>query len=457
MTSALAIVAIVLSLSTSPAVIPNDQWSHKVPLILPLMSEPSIVELCLPQAVYSISGPSLSDLRVTDQEGREVPYMVEHSRSRLKPKRVEFSLSIFNRIYEPGKWSSADLDFGSRKSEPRNRLRIITRGTDFRRKVRLEASDDGQTWAMVYEGARLLHVPGKDRKKAFVRDIVSFEPNNQRYMRVTVFNSEGNPEIVDIQDVRAFHLEEARVEDSAIPLLTTISPDSMTIKQLKNNITEIVMDFGQKGLPQKMLYLDFAQKNFFRNYSLYGRNGKTRVITTRMEDNRVREKKNEEPWRHLISGVLYRYSDDRNRDQPLSISLRGSRYRYLRLLVRNRNNTPVTPMNPSITVYTHILSFSAKPYCQYTLWLGNADAKTPGYDLEHFIDRMRARGAIVAKTGTVVKNEDYTPSVIVVPWTERYHFLLWIVMLVVLGGLAYLVIRQMKLLSLKEETVDDDQ
>jgi hypothetical protein len=394
-----------------------------------------LVEFSLTPEVFNAGHTDLADLRVVDAAGRQVSYVVRTPVGRTE--RVPLEVRLYNRTYLPGKQSSVTADF-TRKAL-KNQIEVTTPGTDFRREALVEGSDDGESWRTVREHAFLFRVAGDGASSGYDKSIVALPDNDQRYLRVTVFTGTDDPERIDIQDVKAWRLVSEPPETVAAPIA------SMDVTQkTKDRVTEIVVDLGYRNMPLRELALRVSDRDFFRRVSVAGRERTERTVQVPMEDGSTRPKVVEEPWSEVSGGVIFRYSSGGNKDESLSLDLAGARHRYLRVRIENADDPPLGLEGASATRLQCYLAFEPRWKAPYTLYFGNADARRPHYDIEHYVDRLRSEGVTVAALGQAMANPTFGEGGKRAPWSERYGWAIWIALLGGVGVLALLVYRQAK-------------
>jgi hypothetical protein len=256
-----------------------------------------VVEFALEPEVYDLSRADLADLRITDGAGVELGYVVRTSSGTSTTEPV--ASRLYNRTYVPRKQSSVTADFGGRILK--NRIEIRTPGDDFRRKVMIEGSDDGEEWRTVLQSAFLFKVSGGGGQAGYEKNDAHFPDNDQRYLRITVHNGQDDPERVEIEDIKAMRSVSEPPETLPVPVAGLDRAENE-----KEKATLITLDIQFRHLPLYDLTLDFGDANFFRRVSVLGRNAVSRVVKTPVEEAHAREKTVEEPWVPIASGVVYR-------------------------------------------------------------------------------------------------------------------------------------------------------
>ncbi len=414
------------------------EWPHTAPIEAEGRPEAGLVEFALTPEVFDLSqGDLRADLRVLDRLGRETPYSISIGAPETITREVE-AVKVYNRSYAPGKQSTATVDFGRRFLK--NRVEIVTPGTNFRREVLIEASDDGLDWQEVREGAFLFRIAAGEDRPAYDKSTVSLPENNQRYLRLTVHNAPDDPDRVEIGAVRAWQLVRSPSETADVP----VRIEGPTEDE-EHDTTEIILDLGYRNLPLYEIAMRFEDADFFRRVRVSGRNYVERPVQVEMEDGGVREKLVEEPWHEIARSGVYRYSSGDELDESLTVGLNGAAYRYLRVRVENGDDAPLGFLGAGVTRLVHRVAFPPRGQGPYALYVGNPDARRADYDIAHYVDRLRREGVHPATLAAVTANPVFGKER-ELPWSEQYRWLIWVVLLAVVGVLAWLVIRQARAL-----------
>jgi hypothetical protein len=404
------------------------EWSHRADVQLAGEPEAGLAEVPLPPEVLDIARSDLADLRLVDAAGRQTPHTVRVARG--STRRVELRADLLNRTYRPGESSSATVDFG--REVLKNRLEVDTPGTDFRRRVQVEASDDARSWQVARAAAFLFRI---SRPHGYEKNEVAIPENDQRYLRITVYNASDDPERVQIRSVRAWqrtHTPAAEV------LLETVRTE--VIQQREDRRTDITLDLGHRNLPLARLELDFVDANFFRRAEVFGRERLQEVVETPREQAPPVRETREAPWRYITAALLYRYSAGDRADESLTVDLDPAQYRYVQVRVHNQDNPPLALRAARVTRFETYLAFEPRGPGGYTLCLGNPEARKPLYDLPRYADRLRRQGIVGATVGPLQPNPLYGEGGEGPPWSERHRGIIWIALLVaglVLGLLIY--------------------
>src|SRR5262249_50455668 len=105
-----------------------------------------LAEVRLPWELFAFSNAGLSDLRLIDTRGQEVPYILqaEHGAKRSEPHEAR----IVENSFAVGKYTQIVADLGA-DAPSYDRVRIETPLTDFIVWTEVALSDDAKTWRIV--------------------------------------------------------------------------------------------------------------------------------------------------------------------------------------------------------------------------------------------------------------------------------------------------------------------
>lgn len=405
-----------------------------------------LVEFALTPDAISQARGDLGDLRLTDGAGEIVPYVLRVDRGQAgKPIAYE-PARTYNPLYVPGKQSSVTVDFGS--TATRTEIDVLTPGTNFRRRVMVEASTDGQSWQVLRKSDWLFNVAHENGQYAKSR--VALPDNDFRHLRVTVFHAPDDPAELPIEKVRARYLR------STPPVTAEVEVDSIAVTENpKLKVTEIQADLGFEKLPLCEVALAFEDEQFMRRVEVLGRDSKTLTITQLVENAPARKRQIEAPWRSLGGGVIHRFdglttsrpdsAGGRELSANLSLPLTGG-CRYLKLLIYNGDDAPLKVVNAGLTVrrLQQYVAFQAKAAGPYKLYVGNEKAPAPRYDLSHFADRLRAEGVTKATMGLAAPSPSFAPPEKMIAWSERHKGAIWGAMIFLGLVLVFMVGRQLR-------------
>ena len=426
----LAIICWVGIATSANAAIDLTGWNWQRPIDIRTSS--GFVRLVIPPEIFNESQASLDDLRVIDESKRLVPHVIHWGRVK-ETQRVEWQPArMLNATFVPGKYATVIADFG--ETAEKNRIMVSLSGQNYRRRALLEGSNDSKVWEGVAEDLWLFDVslPGQN----FKVDTIQFPTNNFRYLRLTVYHMTDDPRRITIEAVKsAFRRTEMEKELASVPVRhMAVSHDD------KNNQTILEFDLGFRNLPVASLQFEITTPYFYRGTELLGRNdSKERV--PRKTETRWDTIEQDVPWKSVYRGVLYRVQHKQRISESLKVEGISAPYRYLQLRIFNGDNPPLKLDRVSMVRRDTSLVFEAQPGQGYTLIGGNPKAREANYDLVKSIQGIDDLTLPMVSLGpsTVILHKEQIP-----PWTERHSTLLWIILVLAVGMMLILIVRNLK-------------
>ena len=128
--------AFVAAVSAAAATLPSD-WRREQSFEL---STNGLVKLSLPVETLDSARPGLEDLRLFNEEGNEIPFLI--SRPAPSPKIVQSARS-FQVALNP---VNTVLTLETGLAQPLEGVTLETPANNFIKAVRVESSDDGNRW-----------------------------------------------------------------------------------------------------------------------------------------------------------------------------------------------------------------------------------------------------------------------------------------------------------------------
>ncbi|HEY3379508.1 MAG TPA: DUF3999 family protein [Armatimonadota bacterium] len=429
----IALCCLLASMSLAAGRIDIAAWSHTAPVTVEGAPQKGVAEFNLSPEAMNLARPDLADLRLTTAGGEEVAYVVRPSGETAGA--VLTGGRLYNRVFLPNKQSSVTVDFGG--PSLKNRLQIDTSGDNFCRLVRVESSDDARHWQIIRNDGTLIRVT-EGQTVTYNKPIVTIPDNDQRYLRITIMNGTADTGKIEIASVKVWKYLPTVKQTTPVPTLASTRGEVE-----KDGTTIITLDLGFRNLPLWQVTLSPSDASFYRAVTIYGRDAEQREIAVSVEDARVQKTVVAESWHEIARGVIFRYPGSAGRGESRSINLDGAKFRYLQLIIENGNNAPLHQIETAVTRVLTAVDFQPESGTAYRLYVGNATASPPSYDIARYLDALRHEGVASAGLGPVTGNPAFKSPVTVVPWSERHPVILWITLLAVFGILLLLIIRQL--------------
>ncbi len=381
---------------------------------------PGRVAVRLDRRVYESARADLGDLRLLDERGALVPFLVDRGEASGPPADVR--PAIRDRAWLPDGSASAVLDFAGRAS--RRRLRLELSGGNFRRRVAVEGSDEQASWRTIVDEAWVFAVPGREPARYETLDLPE---NDFPFLRLTVHPGPDERERIRIVDaVVPAEARQVRHEDVLVPRWRRA-------EELKDRETWLVLDLGARHQPFHAIDLDVSDARFFREA----------IVEARREGAGARGGSRLD-WVEIGRGAVYRLEHEERRRESLRIPVRG-RERVLRVRLRNRDDRPLAIRGVALRVPIERLVFDAAPGGSLLLRYGARDLPAPAFDIARTVSDVTVwaaaahEGQLGAERGT--RSGEAAP----LPWTESHPALLWsglIAVVAALGALTYRAIRR---------------
>src|ERR1039457_448189 len=151
--SCVAGLCIFLTVCASPgqaALLPAD-WQHEQHFDA---AAPGLVKLSLPLSTLDAARPALEDLRLYDNAGMEVPYLIERPRpvGRIVQAAKSFQVTVSGDI------TVLTLETGL--TQPLDGVTLETPARAFLKAVQIEGSTDDRNWRRLAEGQPVFREPG---------------------------------------------------------------------------------------------------------------------------------------------------------------------------------------------------------------------------------------------------------------------------------------------------------
>ena len=351
------------------------------------------VRLNLDAEAFAGLQADLRDLRVADSTGLETPYKVVVERQAPEVRRRQ--LAVFDNAYTPGQFQSLVVDLGE-SGVAHNWLSILTPEREFQKQVEIAGSDDRMSWQVLKSDGYIFAHAEPRRNFSAKETSLTYPQSTFRYLRLKVFSD--TPFTVSGVEVTE------RVAASAKDVVFT--PTFIQVEEGLTQSSLLTLDLGQGGLPIQELTLQTAATNFNRPVELFASNDAT-------------------AWRSLGSDYVFRVATEKFRGEHLTLRYPELAARYLRITVFNGDDQPVTFTGATAKGILRSVVFSAIPGQQYFLYYGNPQAQRPAYDLERLFPYLEVPAAPGATLSPQQANPAYVaPAAPVMPFTERYPWLL---------------------------------
>jgi uncharacterized protein DUF3999 len=359
-----------------------------------------INEITVPLHVMDKSRQDLADLRLADATGREIPYALR-IRKEVDDKR-QIAANLFNEVTAGSNATEVSVDLGENPGE-HNEVEIETTGTNFRRRVDVEGSDNGKEWRTIKTGDVIFGFESGNSVAESNR--VRYPTSRYRYLRVRVYADEiidkVPPGITLVKVLMTVRDQGQQVTwDLMVPLYQLLRNQGAPASSW-------TIDLGAR-VPCDKLIIETNDESFSRSFQL--------------ED--VDDPQN---IRLIAEGELTRRISEQSK--PVVITIDNDKpTRKLRLLVLDYNNPILSITSIKASAAARQLFFELKEPAQpLRLYYGNPNALAPHYDFEKELPAKLsgATPSLASVTASLI-NPDFKPEPL--PLTERIPWLIYIVL-----------------------------
>ena len=360
-----------------------------------------IHDIVLPLNVMDKARADLADLRLYDGANREVPYAIRIRKD--VDERQDISGRRFNYVTSGPSSSEVSVDLGENHGE-HNEVEVETDGTNFRRQVQVEGSDNGRDWRTLTTDGVVFSFASQDDVVESER--VDYSTSRYRYLRIRVMRDQlvddKVPQITDIQ-VRMAVRDKGQLSTWAVPV-----PSYQLLRNQGAHATAWTIDLGART-PCDRLSLQIQDNSFSRPFQV--------EVVDDPENIRV-----------IATGDLTRHAGD-SADKPLMIYFnQEERVRTIRLQITDYSNPTLDVTSIEASAPARQLVFEVKePAVQsLRLFFGAPNVAAPHYDFEKEIAARLSSEPIHSKIGYVQSNLEYKPEPL--PFTERVPWLVYLVL-----------------------------
>ena len=361
----------------------------------------------LDEEVYNRSLISLSDLRLIDDQQREVPFAIIEERNVTTVE--QYSPRIFNRAVLPGAYSTLTLEL--EKPVYHNAVVLKTTSKNFKRRVEVAGSRNGDEWLVLRNNAYIFDFSG-DQKVQLTR--ISYPESNFRFLQIKVWNQEESP--LELEGASVF-FEKTITPQRRLRSARLISRE----EDSKLKATVCLLDLGYANIPCDYLAIETPEHNFSRLVEIQG-------------SNEIKE------WQRHLQSEFYRFRTTKFDVEKKSFQFPEARNRYLKVIIYNYDDPALRLDKFEVQGIEKDLIFLLESQRQYFLYYGNPQTASPRYDIDKVKQHLKTESLPRLQLEKESPNPNYAPIFPRKPWTEKYPILFWgILVLLVLSLGTYIL------------------
>jgi len=366
-------------------------------------------DVVAPPDLYAHAQAGLTDLRVIDDQGTEIPYVIFQRLGSSKSSPLPTTLR--ENSFSAAAFTQLVLDAGAH-APFHNTVRIETGEPDFIEWVQVEASDDGHVWRMVQERAPIFRF----RKNAHEgTQVVRYSENNAQYLRVRILDGDNKFPVSGAQillettePAERVPLEMALIADAKEP--AGRSAWSAELGAAMPLVTEVGFDVS-------------APPEFIRSVD----------ISSSVDG---------KDWWSLRNAEIYRYRQGEAQQEQLAVTVfnGAAQSRYLRVQIVNGNDAPLAVAAPKLYRTPQHIVFEQQPGRSYRLVYGQERAEGAQYDLGRRVNAAKL-AAVAGRLGPEETNAGWVDPR---PWTETHDIFLWLVLVAAVMMIGYAAVRSLR-------------
>jgi hypothetical protein len=409
------------------------------------------VRLPLPRQVIAATTPGFADLRVCDDQGLEIPYVIYPQSA---PPSYTFPFQVL--AYSQGEEGDTIVLQRPQDTGPFWELTVHTTARDFHKTVRLQASHDRVTWVEVITDALFDFSSRIDVRKV----TLAFAETDAPYLRLHIQDaapSKAEPAAMQLRyegldfavrgapakpfridrisgrvgqpSTAAHHRSAAEVRTAAEVHSADEAYDYLTLADLDTRTDtqgNTLVHLGRVNLPLAQLRLTIDNPYYFRRVELW-----------------AADTDKDAAYRQVANGAVYKLPGVASAHTTLRVSYPQSP--YLRLKILNGDNPPLRLQQIEAAWIRQNLYFIPAAGRRYTLYFGGAPQRPPEYELRRLLPAQPAQleQYTAVWLGDIQPQPHYTPGLR--QWQGGMEkTLLTVIVLVLASGLGLWAYRLLK-------------
>lgn len=333
------------------------------------------MKLSLPVETLDAARPALEDLRVYDDGGKEMPYLIERPMPapgivrNAKSFRVSLNAGATVLTVETGLAQPLD---GVTLESPANR---------FIKSVQIETSADGNRWEMLARGKAIFRQPNGASQL-----YLDLPAGASPWLRLTVDDRRSEP----------IPFTGARVHAAAsLPVPGEPLPVTIAGREETPGETRLTLSLGAGNLSLATVHLETPEPLFMREVT---------ASAPQVSEDSIREQT-------LARGLIYRVAvEGQPASENLSVPLESQvRSCELLLLIRNQDSPPLPITAARAERRPVYLVFLARQPGAHHLLTGNTHCAAPHYDLAALGVNLKGMAALPIEISPLADNPNYRP------------------------------------------------
>ena len=346
------------------------EWQHAQQFDI---AAPGLVKISLPVETLDAARPVLEDLRLRDDAGNELPFLITHPVPSAKAVQGAKSFQVTLNT------NTTVITLETGLAQPLDGVTLESPAASFIKAVRIDGSADGENWLRLAQGQPIFRqLSGASQLH------VSFPAGVWHFLRLTVDDQRSQPVPFTGARVHAADVEAAPVELQNV---------AITERNENPGETRLTLNLGAANLDVASVKIETDEPLFTRSVTL---------AVPRITDLGIFEQP-------VGQGVIYRVAIE---DQPPSASLSVPletkiTSRELVLLIRNEDSPPLSISAVRVERRPVYLVFMARRAGSFHLLTGNKSCRATRYDLTELGASLKNAAVTPVKISPLADNPDY--------------------------------------------------
>jgi hypothetical protein len=309
-------------------------------------------KIVLPTIIRSMSNEDLSDFRIIDSKGNEVPYFMTESTHFLSNSNFK----TYKVVSQSEISKKQSILIFENPEKTINEVTLTIANYEGEKTFTLSGSNDQKQWFGISNNNYLTDLNTSDATT--VLKTISFPLNNYKYIKIILDDKKSLP--IRIINVGYFN---SKAIENFFSLLKYHSKTTTELKSEKKTLIHFEFDYATNI--EQIKFQISNPKLYQRNASIY--KNETRKVKNKME-----------PFQNYLSNFTLR-SDSKN-----SFTLSGIKEKDFYIEIYNQDNQPLTIDDVQFFQQPITIISDLKATENYTIKTGNKDLTKPVYDIENF-------------------------------------------------------------------------
>ena len=360
-----------------------------------------------------------ADFRIITDRKEEVPWQIISRKPEKQSRELKSKMQNASRTEKGETWIELSIE----SEQPHiNVLEIITPDTDFSRQVQVLGSSDGKNWNIVRKDGVIFDI---NRGEKLRQTYITFPEITFRHVAIKIINGDAQP--LNITNVRV--LQEIYSLGQTYTIYGAIGKSDI---DTTNKVNTIHVGMSS-AFPLDRLVFSTGDRNFQRAVE-------------------VQVKRDNGTWEHWASGTIFNFDTITMHESKMVVDIPEIAAREFRIIFKNLDSPPLSINAIYGEGYRRLLVFKQQPERKLYLFWGNPLAKQPQYDLTELVLKQKPDQIPLAQLAKPRSNTKFAGNSARLPFTERYKYPLYIVVILVIAGLILMQYRVFK--HMKDHTHD---